>query len=305
MSFFVQILGSGSALPTVYRNTTSQYIFCNNEHFLIDCGEGTQKQLRKNHIKFLRINHIFISHLHGDHYFGLIGLLSTMHMLGRDRNLTIYAPTPLKEIIHIQFKAVNFKLQFDLNFIDLNGDQTGEIYRSNNVIIRTFPLKHQIPTNGYIIEETPKKRRIDKFLFEQDNVPIPAAHLFKEEKNYISNEGIAYDYRNYTLEAEKSKKYAFCSDTAYNEKIIPNIENATLLYHEATFANDLKARAKQTFHSTAEQAATIAQKAKVEKLALGHISARYTDTQKHLSEAQAVFKNTILVDDDDKLIIGK
>lgn len=305
MGFYVQILGSGSALPTVNRNTTAQYVFCNNQHFLIDCGEGTQKQLRKNKIKFLRINHIFISHLHGDHYFGLVGLLSTMQMLGRDKNLTIYAPTPLQEIINIHFKAVNFKLNFQIKYVEINGDEARELYRDNNVIVRTFPLKHQIPTNGFIIEETQKNRKINKFLFEQDQVPIPAAQLFKEGKNYISTDGIEYHFEKYTFDPEPSLKYAFCSDTAYSEKIIPYIQNANVLYHEATFANDMALRAKKTFHSTAKQAATIALKANVKKLIIGHLSARYKSDEQHLDEAKSIFQATEVAEDNEKIILQK
>lgn len=303
MGFKVLILGSGSALPTNHRNPTAQYIFCNNRHILIDCGEGTQIQLRKNKVRLQKIDTILISHLHGDHYFGLVGLISTMHLLGRDRDLTIYGPEPLEKIVRMQLEIEGYPLGFKIDFVPVNGDGAKEIYRDNAIIIRTFPLNHRIPTNGFIIEETPKKLKINKFLFELDKVPIPAAQLFKMSQNYISNSGKEYSYERYTQPPDKSFKYAYCSDTKYDESIIEHIAGASLLYHEATFANDMKDRARQTYHSTAEQAATIAKKAKVSKLLLGHLSARYGAVYTHLDEAKAVFENTYVVNDGDEIVL--
>lgn len=304
MGFKVLVLGSGSALPTIHRNPTSQYVFCNNRHILIDCGEGTQMQLRRYKVHFQKIEIILISHLHGDHYFGLVGLISSMHMLGRDKNLTIYGPEPLERIVRMQLEVEGYPIGFEINFVVLNGDMTGEIFRDSTISIQTFPLNHRIPTNGYVIEETPKKLKINKVLMELDKVPVNAAALFKEGLNYISNEDVEYDFKRYTQPADHSYKYAYCSDTKYDERILPSIANADLLYHEATFANDMKDRAKSTYHSTAQQAATIAEKAGAKKLLLGHLSARYKTVQVHLDEAKSVFPNTYIVNDGDWIVLN-
>ncbi len=304
MGFKVLILGSGSALPTALRNPTAQYIFCNNRHILIDCAEGTQIQLRKHKVQLQRIDIVLISHLHGDHYFGLVGLLSTMNLLGRDRKLTIFAPAFLEHILKMQIEMDGFKLSFDIEFIPLNGDVSKEIYNDDIISIKVFPLNHGIPTNGYVIEECPKKLKINKFHFELDKVPVPAAQLFKDEKDYTAMDGTFYDHQKYTHPADNSLKYAYCSDTKYDESIIPYILNADLLYHEATFTKELQDRAKRTHHSTAEQAAKIALKANVKKLILGHLSARYKGIQGHLEEAKTVFENSYVVNDGDEINVG-
>ena len=301
MGFKVLILGSGSALPTNLRNPTSQYVFCNNRHILIDCAEGTQMQLRKHKVQLQRIDIVLISHLHGDHYFGLVGLLSTMNLLGRDRKLMIFAPAFLESILKMQIEMDGFKLGFEIEFIALNGDVSKEIYNDDVISINVFPLNHGIPTNGYVIEECPKKLKINKFKFELDQVPIPAAQLFKDSKDYTDMNGTFYNHQEYTSPADRSLKYAFCSDTKYDEAIIPHILNSDLLYHEATFTKEMQDRAKKTHHSTAEQAATIALKANVKKLILGHLSARYKGITDHLNEAKAVFENTYVVNDGDEI----
>jgi len=303
MSFKVLILGSGSAMPTISRNPSAQYVFCNNRHILIDCGEGTQLQLRKYKVHLQKIDTILITHLHGDHYFGLVGLLGTMHLLGRDRGITIYGPSLLEKIIRMQTEIEGYSIGFDLNFVHLDGDVSKEIYNDGVVSIDTFPLNHKIPTNGYVIRECPKKLKINKFQFELDQVPIPAAHLFKDGSDYTSVDGVFYDHKKYTHAPDKSKSYAYCSDTKYDERIVEHIQNVDFLYHEATFVNAQKDRAKKTYHSTAEQAAKIAQKAKVTKLLLGHISARYNSVGTHLDEAKAFFENTYVVNDGDEIII--
>lgn len=301
--FKVLILGSGSALPTSLRNPTSQYVFCNNRHILIDCAEGTQYQLRKHQIHFQRLDIILISHLHGDHYFGLVGLLSTMDLLGRDKKLLIYGPKELEQIIRLQIEIQNARLHYEIEFHSLSGKESKEIFRDNSIHIRTFPLKHSIPTNGFVISENTRKLNINKTLFEHDKVPIPAASLFKDGKDYTAVDGTFYNHLNYTLPAEQPRSYAYCSDTKYSESLIPEIEGVSLLYHEATFTNEYKDRAKKTFHSTAEQAATIASKANVRQLLLGHLSARYKTTAIHLKEAHLIFENTAVVNDGDEFVI--
>jgi ribonuclease Z len=302
--FKVRILGSGSALPTGLRNPSAQYLFFLNRHILIDCAEGTQFQLRKYHIHLQRLDIILISHLHGDHYFGLIGLLSTMDLLGRDKKLVICAPKELEPIIRLQLEVNGFGLHYELDFIALNGKESKEIFRDNAIHIRTFPLKHGIPTNGFVISENQRKLTINKTRFQQDNVPIPAAFLFKDGKDYLAVDGTYYNHLDYTLPPEKPLSYAYCSDTKYTDSFLAEIQNVSLLYHEATFTNAHKERAKSTFHSTAEQAASVASKANVDKLIIGHISARYKTTETHLEEAQAIFKNTLVVNDGDEFVVS-
>lgn len=300
--FKVLILGSGSALPTGLRNPSAQYVFVHNRHILIDCGEGTQNQLRKNKIHLQRLDIILISHLHGDHYYGLIGLLSTMSLLGREKKLLLFAPPELEQIISLQLQGA--VLGFEIEFKALDGKIVQEIFRDSTINIRTFPLKHSIPTNGFVIAENERKLSIDKVKFEGKKVPIPAANLFKDGKNYISVDGMYYSHLDFTFPPEKPLSYAYCSDTKYSEGIVPEIQNVSLLYHEATFTNDLKDRAKVTFHSTALQAATIALKANVGKLLLGHLSARYTSNEAHLTEAKMVFDKVIVVNDGEEYIVG-
>ncbi len=304
MSFEVVILGSGAAVPTLRRNSSSQYINCNDRHILIDCGEGTQLQLRKFGIKLQRINHILISHLHGDHFFGLVGLLSTMHLMGRDKGLTIYGPVGLEEIIRSQLELGCQKLDFFIKFIHLSGRETDLIFEDKMIEIHTFPLKHGIPTNGFLIKEKEKERKLLAESVKGTGLKLADYPKLKQGINVKDEEGNDYDYRQYTKDPQPSFSYAYCSDTSYSEKIIPLIREVTVLYHEATFTHDMLERARATFHSTALQAAKIASQANVGKLLLGHLSARYEDTENHLVEACSLFSKTIVVEDGMKIIIG-
>jgi ribonuclease Z len=288
LNFFVRILGSGAALPTSKRAPTSQYICCNNRHLLIDCGEGTQMQLRKYGVHIQRISHILISHLHGDHFFGLPGLLSTMNLLGRDKGITIYGPTQLQEIIEKIFTVSGNKMAFNVAFKALSFDTKTCIFEDEKIEIWSFPLTHRIPTCGFQIKEKQKPFRIDAKKCKSAGVELHHYPYLLAGKNIEIN-GIECDYRRFTLEPKHSFTYGYCSDTAYEEKIIPWIENSDLLYHEATFSSKHKDRAKKTFHSTAEQAATIAQKAKVKELILGHFSSRYAEVNELLNEARQIF----------------
>ncbi len=292
MSFSVTILGSGAALPTANRNPTSQYIFCNDRHFLVDCGEGTQVQLRKNKIHIQKIAHIFISHLHGDHFFGLVGLLSTLHLLGRDKGITIYGPKELEQIIRLQLEVGGTNLQFELNFVVLNGKEHRLIYEDKLVEIWTFPLKHRIPTNGFLFKEKEKDRTLDADLFQESGLSRTLIPLLKAGQDVVLDDGSVVYAKEYTFAAKTPKSYAYCSDTCYVESILPFIQGADLLYHEATFMHALEERAKKTFHSTAIQAATIAKKAQVKKLLIGHLSSRYESEQPLVDEARTVFSNT-------------
>ncbi len=297
MNFTVTILGSGAALPTFSRNPTSQYIECNNRHILIDCGEGTQMQMRKYGVKFQRISHILISHLHGDHFFGLVGLLSTMHLLGRDSGITIYGPIGLEEIIKSQLEIAGARLDFGLTFVPLDGKTPGLLFEDKLIEIHTFPLKHRIPTNGFIIKEKQKEYSLLGDAFKADGLSITFIPKFKNGENVIDENGETHYFEEYTIPSPPTRSYAFCSDTAYLETVIPHIENVNLLYHEATFTEIHRARAKATFHSTAMDAAKIAVKANAKKLILGHLSARFENGNEHTAEAKTIFENVEVVED--------
>lgn len=297
MSFEVTILGSGAAVPTSRRNPTSQYVVCNDRHILIDCGEGTQMQIRKLGVKFQRINHILISHLHGDHFFGLVGLLSTMHLMGRDKGLTIYGPHELEGIVRSQLEVGGARLDFDLTFVHLNGKEAKLLFEDRMIEIHTFPLKHRIPTNGFVIKEKPKERQLISDAIKGSGLKLEHFPRLKKGENITDELGNVFEFEDFTYPPRPSLSYAYCSDTCYWETIVPHIENVTVLYHEATFVQKDSERAKATFHSTAEQAARIAAKANVRKLLMGHLSARYENTDVHMSEACSVFNNTIVVED--------
>jgi ribonuclease Z len=305
VSFEVTILGSGAAVPTLRRNPTSQYLVCNDRHILIDCGEGTQMQMRKFGIKFQRINHILISHLHGDHFFGLVGLLSTMHLMGRDKGVTIYGPPELELIIRTQLEIGGGKLNFDLVFVSINGDESKLLFHDKLIEIHTFPLKHRVPTNGFLIKEKLKERQLLSDAIKGAGLKLEYLPRLKKGEDVIDENGNLFSFDEFTAPPKPSHSYAYCSDTTYWETIIPFIENATVLYHEATFTEKDKERAKATFHSTASQAARIAAKANVYKLLLGHLSARYDSTDVHLSEAKVIFNNATVVEDGEKYIISQ
>ncbi|WP_341900975.1 ribonuclease Z [Fluviicola taffensis] len=303
MSFEVTILGSGAALPTSNRNPTSQYLQCNDRHILIDCGEGTQVQLRRNQVHIQKINHILISHLHGDHFFGLVGLLSTLHLLGRDKGLTIYGPEELEQIIRFQLEVGGARLGFELNFIPLNGKEHRLLFEDKLIEIWTFPLSHRVPTNGFLIKEKQKERKLNADRFEEAGLSLTLIPKLKQGLDVELESGETIHADEYTYSAKPSKSYGYCSDTIFDERIVEYIRNVDVLYHEATFLNDKLDRAKQTFHSTAEQAATIAKQAEVGKLLLGHLSARYDTGLKHFEEASVVFENVRVVEDGETYLI--
>ena len=299
MSFELTILGSGAAVPTFRRNPTAQYIVCNDRHILIDCGEGTQMQLRKYSIRFQRISHILISHLHGDHFFGLVGLLSTMHLMGRDKGITVYGPEELENIVRSQLEIAGARLDFDVQFVKLNGKDAKLIFEDNLMEIHTFPLKHRIPTNGFIIREKIKERRLISDAIKDSGLLIEHLPKLKRGENVVDEKGNEFEVEDFTWPPHPSYSYAFCSDTRFDESIVPHIKNVDVLYHEATFTEKDADRAKTTFHSTAKQAASIAGKAGVGRLLLGHLSARYESTDVHLEEAKTIFENTCVVEDGD------
>ncbi len=266
-------------------------------YFLIDCAEGTQLQMRKYSVKFQRISGIFISHLHGDHYLGLIGLIQTMHLLGRTKELHVYANEQLKEIIELNNKVSETYLKFPLKFHPLTYTEKSLLYEDSKCKIYSFPLKHRIPTCGFLFEEKEKSRNIIESKIRKYNIPTAYINGIKNGANFELEDGTIIPNKELTSNPAKPKKYAFCSDTVYQEKVAEYIMNCDLIYHEATFLSDMKTRAKETFHSTALQAAQIAKKAKAKQLALGHFSVRYKGVKGFLEEATTVFPRTILAED--------
>ena len=294
MSFRLTILGSNSALPKVDRNPTSQLLNANERFFLIDCAEATQIQLRRYHIKFQKISHIFISHLHGDHYFGLIGLISSMHLLGRNKELHIYAHKELKEIFDFQLKASNTELNYPLFFHSLPEDNETVILEDNNIKVSNLILDHSIKCCGFLFEEKKSKRKIIKHEVEKYNVPFDKMNSLKDGADWINPNGDIISNSVLTSSNSSPNRYAFCSDTRYNESLIEKINEVDLLYHETTFMKDLEDRAEKTGHSTTLQAATIAHKAKVKRLLIGHYSQRYKNLDDLLDETKEIFSNTYL-----------
>lgn len=301
--FEITILGCSSATPTSYRNPSAQVVSVTNKLFLIDCGEGTQMQMRRFKIKFQKIDFIFISHLHGDHYYGLMGLLSSMHLLGRKHPLHLFAPAELKEIIEIQLKYSQTRLNYEVIFAPLLPKTSEVIYQDDKLIIRTIPLNHRINCTGFLISEKELPKKIVPEKIAEYNIPAGYLPLIKLGNDFKLPNGSLVSNAELTAAARKPLSYAYCSDTCYDESILNYIKDVDLLYHESTFMNDLAQRAKETFHSTASQAATIALKANVKKLMLGHYSARYLDLKPLLVEAKSVFPNTILSEEGEKYTV--
>ena len=263
--------------------------------FLIDCGEGTQVQLRKAKAKFSKINHIFISHLHGDHVFGLPGLISSFRLLGRETPLHVYGPKGIKEMMETIFRITETHQGFEVVFHELSSKKSEKVYEDNRVEVFTIPLDHRIYCNGYLFKEKPKERHLNmQEISKYPEIEICDYHNLKRGKNIQLSDGYILKNENLTKPAEPSVSYAFCSDTRYLESIIPIIKNVDVLYHEATFLHDLKKMADYTGHSTALEAAKIARKANVKKLILGHFSNRYNDLSVFLNEACEIFPETYL-----------
>ena len=297
LPFTLTILGCSSATPTSERNPTAQLLGHGEKLFLIDCGEGTQVSLRKMHIHFQRIRHIFISHLHGDHFYGLIGLVSSMHLLGRTKSLHIYGPPMLKEIIDMQLIASQTTLLYPLEFHPTQAEKPEMIFEDGNISISSFPMMHRIPTTGFLFQEKQFERKIRKDVIQLLQIPVHLIPKLRSGDDYIAPDGTVHPNKVITIDPPLPRSYAFCSDTAYFEDIIPVVKGASLLYHETTFMNDRLANATEKYHSTTGQAATIAIKAGAKKLLIGHYSARYDNLQLLLDEARALFPDTELAVD--------
>lgn len=268
-----------------------------NEVFLIDCGEATQVQLRKSKVKFSKIDHIFISHLHGDHLYGLIGLVSTFMLLSRVNDLYIYGPKGIKEIITLQLRLSNSWTNYGLFFHELESDQSEVIYETEKVLVRTIPLKHRIYTNGYLFQEKVGEKRINPEAMKQYQIPVYEFQNIKNGKDVTLEDGTFIPNSALAFEPVPAKSYAFCSDTVYNESIVPIIQDVDVLYHESTFLESEIELAGKTMHTTAKQAASIALQANVKNLVLGHYSTRYGNIGLFQEEAQTIFPNVHLADD--------
>ena len=297
MSIALTILGCHSATPRINAFPTSQYLAINNSHFLIDCGEGTQRQMRKYKVGFSKINHIFISHLHGDHFYGLVGLLATFGILNREKELHIYGPKGIKEVTLLQLKISQSHAHFKIIFHELVSKKSELIYEDEKVSVKTIPLNHRVYTNGYLFTEKEKSRKLHTENIRNYKEIDKADYLnIKAGRDIILSSGEVISNRELTIPPSKPLSFAFCSDTSYKPDIISIIENTDLLYHEATFLSDREDLAKKTKHSTTKQAAKIAKEANVNQLVLGHYSGRYKDISLFKKEAQEVFKNTELAE---------
>ncbi len=293
----LNILGCYSATPRTFTNPTSQVLEIKNHLFLIDCGEGTQVQLRKNKIKFSRIKHIFISHLHGDHYFGLVGLISTFRLLKREADLHVYGPKGLKDVITLQMKLSDSWTNYNLYFHVLESKDSELIFEDDKVEVYTVPLIHRVYTNGFLFKEKEGERKLDLNAVLNSNIDKSYYRKLKQGADVTNEDGKLIKNNTVTLPPPKSKSYAFCSDTAYNEAIVPIIKEADVLYHESTFLEKNADLCEPTKHSSAKQAATIAKLANVGKLILGHYSTRYDDLSLFKTEAETIFSNVELAED--------
>ncbi len=288
--FGVTILGNNSALPAYDRHPTAQIITLHDNIFLIDCGEGTQMQMSKYKIRRSKINHIFISHLHGDHYFGLVGLITSMGLLGREADLHVYAPALLKEILDLQFKAAATKLPFSLQFHTL--EKEGILIDGKRFTVECFSTQHRIECWGFIFREKKHLRKIWKEKVIEYNIPAAYYTNLKNGDDYILKDGTVIKNDWVTISNSNPRSYAFGADTLYDELLAEKVKNVSMLYHETTYLKDMNDKADARFHSTTEQAAQIAHKANAKKLLIGHFSSKYGFIDEFLNETKAIFENS-------------
>lgn len=305
MPFELTILGSSSATPTYNRHPTAQVLNIRERFFLIDCGEGTQSQLVRYKIKYNRISHIFISHLHGDHYLGLMGLLSTMHLQGRTSEIHLFGQQELMDIIELQLRLSQTILKYNLIFHPIKNFTGSIIHEDEDLTVRTIVLNHRIPCTGFLFREKPKPKKLLINKMQQYNIPFKFFAGIKNGEDYEDDFGNIIKNSELTMSSANPRSYAFCSDTIYDEQLADEVSGVDLLYHESTFMHDLIDRAKATFHSTCIEAATIALKADVKKLIIGHFSARYKDLSPLLAEAKTVFKDTELAIEGKKFVVSE
>lgn len=291
------ILGSSSALPTSERNPSAHVLKSHERFYLIDCGEGTQLQIRKNRIGFRKINHIFISHLHGDHIFGLYGLLSTLSLMGRESPLYIYAPESYNHILESHLQDFDIRLNFEINFVELKGNDPVKILDDKYLTVITFPLQHRIPSFGFLFREKPAERNMLKESITKYNIPVAMIRDIKRGADFITEDGSVIKNEDLTLPPPHQCSYAYCSDTSYFSRLSSFVKGVDVLYHEATFDAERKKLAGITGHSTTIDAATVAAEAGVGNLIIGHFSSRYKDISLLVDEARTVFKATFAAED--------
>ncbi len=292
--FEITILGCGSAMPTTLHHPPSQLIDMNEKLFMIDCGEGTQLQMRKYKARMSKLHTLFISHLHGDHIFGLPGLISTLSLLGRTTDLNIYAHKEIDSLLNPLLTYLGKHLSYKINLFPLNPNAGELLFENRTMKVTSFPLKHRIDANGFLFEQKESPRHINREMIDFYRIPVKQIQEIKNGADYLTPDGTLILNEHLTYPGSPARRYAYCSDTAYEPEIIPYIKNVDLLYHEATFAESERMRAEETFHSTAHQAAEIALAADVQKLMIGHYSSRYSEIGTLLKEAVAVFPHTEL-----------
>ncbi len=297
MNFSVTILGSGAAIPMSHRLTSAQLINIHEKYMLFDCSEGTQVQIRRRRLRLQKINHIFITHLHGDHYYGLMGLITTLHLLGRETALNVYGHKLLKNIIELHLEASNTILRYELIFHEIDPEKVSVILDEKSFTVSTVPMNHNFPCCGFLVKEKQALPNICQDFLVGKELSNADFRKIKEGEDYVDESGNVYLNEDITKPPKAPRAYAYCTDTAYYEAIIPQINGIDLLYHEATFMEDKAEDAANKFHSTAKQAASIARQAEVKKLMLGHYSARYKDLTGLLEEAKEVFPDSLLADD--------
>ncbi len=292
MKFELTILGSSAAIPTLSRSLSAQILNVHDQLFLIDCGEGTQLQMQKFGVKLGRLGHIFISHLHGDHFFGLIGLLTSLSLTGRTEPLTVFAPEGLQEMLEVQFRLTHFVPSYPLTFQTIDTEKNVLIFENQKVEIYTIPLCHGIPTCGFLFQEKKLLRRMNTEAIKTYNIPYTEIKAIKEGADFVTTEGVVIPNHALTTPMPRTRSYAYCSDTRPHAPVVPLVRGVDILYHEATFAADMTEHAHHAYHSTAQQAAEIAKAAKVQQLIIGHFSSRYLDEKELLEEARKVFYAT-------------
>ena len=286
------ILGNNSAIPAWDRNPTAHILQCIDECYLIDCGEGTQIQMAKYKIRRSKLNHIFISHLHGDHYFGLIGLLTSMSLLNRTQDLHLHAPAALEQIITLQLTVADVRLSYQLYFHAITSESI--IVKDSKIIVESFKVRHRIECWGFLFTENKNHRKIDSQRAKTYEIPTSFYEKLQKGEDYITKKGTIISNEEVTIEAIKAKRYAYCADTIYDETLVEKIKSVDLLYHETTYLKALHQRAAERFHSTTIQAGAIAKKGEVKKLLIGHFSSKYEILDEFLAEAKEVFENTEL-----------
>lgn len=292
LPFQVLILGSGSAIPEKGKNHSAQLVIYNSKYFLIDCGEGTQISLRKYNISIQKIDHIFISHLHGDHYLGLAGLIFSMNLLGREKKLIVYGPEGLKTLIDLHFELAKSRCSFELVFVITNSKDVNELLKEDDVSVTSFPVKHKIPTTGFVIKAGSDRRKLISEEIERHNVPKHLRAGIAKGRDFKSESGEVISNQQLTLNPLPYRIYAYCADALFRLKITEYFKNADLVYHEASFLKADEKKAKEVMHSTAEQAAKLAKESNCKKLLIGHFSNKYKDDEAFLKEARLIFKET-------------